>query len=370
MKRSRRKGPHLKRSYGHTEADKETLEFTEVSGVEIVSPAVLHDNTSNSLCCTSMMDQSESYFYDVAVGISEFEWPTGEDSASSTKIICGAGMEQMFDETCDGLSNNGQECESLPHSDVMSEDDAKKGWSSSNPDSRNVPACCLTDAGIDHREKELGGILMEGDHLEDSSTVYHQEKDKNFCCDNGTGHAGIPETVVFSQGSEGLGHDAVDSHNYNRNLGDWRVYRDSFYKRNYFHNIKTGTSTWDPPPSMEHLEFDDIAAESNEVITEVTEMDGSPSISCDLLSHSELFEEPPNHNRLANQASDEVSAVIEAAADSSIPGISIPKAKGSFDHPDELHGINKSCDDEVVLCLPSDAQDHICWYSLFILMFN
>ncbi|KAB5526686.1 hypothetical protein DKX38_020533 [Salix brachista] len=356
-KKNKRKGARLKHSCCHKEAKEEALEFTQVSGLEIVSNSVLNDSTSNSLCCMSMMGQSESCFYDVAVGINETECPTG-DSTSSTKIISGAVGEKSLGGTSHCMSNDGHEYESVPHNDVMSKDDGYGGQSLSNSDCAPPPVCCLTNAGADHGEKKVDSRLMGYECLEDSSATNHHEEGDKFCNDSGTEHMRISESAELSQSSEVIEHGEIDSYNYYGDFGDWRVYWDSFYMRYYFHNIKTDTCTWYPPPGMEHLASGDITDELNEAIAEVTEMDGGSSFSCGSLNYHETSEGPPNDESCVNQSSDEVLMEIGVATGNSLPGLTILPANGSFEHADECL-VNGSCDVEVAAHLPSAVQERM-----------
>lgn len=350
----KRKGTRLKLSHGHKEAKDEALETTKVSEVEIVSPTVLHDNTTDSLCCMSILGQSESYCYDVAVNTCEFQCPAGEDPSSSTKIISDA----VFDGNSHDLTNNGQECEFVALSNVMSNDENRRVLSSGSSDSAHLPPCCLTDASFEHDKEELSTSLTECECLEDSFAAQHHEQSGKFCSDHGTEGLEVSETVMLSQNLEVFGHDGVDGHGYSDDFGDWRVYWDSMYLRNYFHNIKTGTSTWDPPSGMEHLAFDGVADGRDEVITEATENDDSFSMSCAFLNYSKSLEEPPNDARLEDQPSNEVSTGKGVIAGSSFPGTTVLTANSSSELEDELHGISTTCDD-----LSSDMQEHVGRYS-------
>ncbi|CAK7347535.1 unnamed protein product [Dovyalis caffra] len=334
MNKSKRKGARLKHSRTNKEAKEEALEFTQVSGLEIVSPR----------------------FNDVAVGISETECLTG-DSASSTEIISSAVTEKILGGASNYLSNAGQEYESATHCDFMSKYEDNEEQSLSNPYCAPPPVCFLTDAGANHGEKEIGRMLMEYECLEDSSTAHHHEEGDKFCNGNGTEHVGISEPAEFSQSSEAVRHGEIDNNHYYGDFGDWRAYWDSFYMRYYFHNVKTNTSTWYPPPDMEHPASGDITDESNEATAELTEMDGRPSFSCGSLDYPETSEGPPNDKRHINQSSNEVPAVIGVATGNSMPGLTMLPANGTFEHVEELLGINRSCDKELALYLPSDVQE-------------
>eukprot|EP00258_Populus_trichocarpa_P023993 XP_024440012.1 trimethylguanosine synthase isoform X7 [Populus trichocarpa] len=238
----------------------------------------------------------------------------------------------------------------------MSKDDDNGEQSLSNSDGAPPGVCCLTDAGVNHGEKEIANRLMEYECLEESSAANHHEEGDKFCNDSGTEHLGISEPAEFSQSSEVVGHGEIDSYNYYGDFGDWGVYWDSLYMRYYFHNVKTDTCTWYPPPGMEHLASGDITDELNEATAEVTEMDGGPSFSCSSLNYHETSEGPPNDESCLNKSSDEVSMEIGVATGNSMPGLTIVPANGSFEHADECL-VNGSCDDEVALHLPSAVQE-------------
>ncbi|KDP38328.1 hypothetical protein JCGZ_04253 [Jatropha curcas] len=354
MNQTKRKGTCLKPSHGHKDAKDEEMEITRVSEVEIVSPNVLHDNTSNSLSCMSMLGQSESYYYDVAAETSDSRCPAGEDLGCSTTTISGA----VFDGTSLKLSKNGQEDEIVTLNDFLLTDESMKGLCSGNSDAAPSPPCSLTDASLDHDKKGLNRNLMEYECLKDFSVALDHEKCRKFCGDSSTEQSGDPEIVALSYNSEILGQNGEDNHGYNDDLGDWRVYWDSFYMRNYFHNIKTGTSTWDPPTGMEHLAFEGAADRQNVVIAEVTEND-SPSISCALLYNFKSLEEPSKGAILVDQPSDQVSMELEVTLNNSLLEMTKQTENNNFERQDELHGISTSCDDETTSCLSLDVQEPI-----------
>ncbi|KAK1554810.1 hypothetical protein Q3G72_017620 [Acer saccharum] len=152
------------------------------------------------------------------------------------------------------------------HGDVMSNAD-KKVVVSTTLESVLSPEYCLTDVGYANGKKELGGLFMECDCLEVSSVVNSDKEGEKFCNNNYIEQLLVPESDVNSSNLEVVDHDEIGSYNCNGDYGDWKVHWDSCYLRNYFYNIKTHVSTWDPPPGMEHLSFADITDESNEDMT-------------------------------------------------------------------------------------------------------
>uniref|UniRef100_A0A2P2KVG5 Trimethylguanosine synthase n=1 Tax=Rhizophora mucronata TaxID=61149 RepID=A0A2P2KVG5_RHIMU len=282
-KSNRQKQPRV-----HGEVNDEVLEFTKVSG-------------SNSFSCDSTLGQCESREYDVAVDVNETQCPNGGRSACFNDMACAAVMEQIIDVTSMYLPNGGQDSVSMQDIDLMS--DNSKGQSSSNSDATPSLENCLADAGS---EKEVGHMLDDFDHLEDSSAGYHHEKDN---------------------------------------------------MRNYFHNPKTDISTWCAPPAMEYLRLDGTNQEPTKVVSEVSEMDDSASISSGLPDFSYLVKKPTKDNGSRDQISNEASSGV--ADDSFIPVMTLPSVNGGFDNPDESHLTKEIFYDGVPVCQLSDEQEQI-----------
>ncbi|TXG52421.1 hypothetical protein EZV62_021590 [Acer yangbiense] len=294
MIKGKRKCTRTKHSHRHEETMDEVPEFSKVNEAEMVYPNVLPDNASNSLCCMSMLGQSESSHYDVAVDVSESQYPIGEreDSSSSGTISGSAVKEQICIGISHVASNGERDSDIVLHGDVMSNAD-KKVVVSTTLESVLSPECCLTDVGYANGKKELGGLFMECDCLEVSSVVNSDKEGEKFCNNNYIEQLLVPESDVNSSNLEVVDHDEIGSYNCNGDYGDWKVHWDSCYLRNYFYNIKTHVSTWDPPTGMEHLSFADITDESNE---DMTVKVVSPSVSC-VCSESFHFQDHLGINR-------------------------------------------------------------------------
>ncbi|KAH7567432.1 hypothetical protein JRO89_XS07G0072500 [Xanthoceras sorbifolium] len=343
MIKGKRKSTHRKHSHHHKEATDEVPEFSEVNEAEMVYPNVLPHNASNSLCCMSMLRHSESSHYDVAVDVSESPCPIGEgeDSASSGTISGAAVKEQM----CVGISHvasNGEwDNDIVLCGDVMSSDDMKNVVSTTL-EVGLYPERCLTDVSFANGKKELGGFFMQSDCLEVSSVVCSDKECEKFCNNNCTEKPLVPESDVNSSNLKVVNDGEIDSYNCNGDYGDWKVYWDSFYLRNYFYNIKTHVSTWDPPPGMEHLSFVDITNKSNELTADITAMVVSPSVSC-VCSESDICVSENNAEPLDKLSVEQVH---------SMSSIAMPNLSSSLDHL----GMNRCCTD--LLCLPSDTLEH------------
>ncbi|KAK8513839.1 hypothetical protein V6N13_005025 [Hibiscus sabdariffa] len=121
--------------------------------------------------------------------------------------------------------------------------------------------------------------------------------------------------------------------------GDWRVYWDTFYSRNYFYNIKTQVSTWDPPEGLENLVFVNLNYKSDEMATD-------------------SIQKSIRDDGLEKLLSDELSIGTELAAASSFTTPSVSK---SFELAGENCETSGGCDgdDEATLSLLSDVQDNL-----------
>ncbi|KAK6245238.1 hypothetical protein SCA6_008328 [Theobroma cacao] len=335
MTSSKRKGVRSKHSHGHKDTE-ETMEFSRVSEMEILSPSVFHDNSSSSFCCMSMLDRSESSYHDVAVVVNESQCPDlkQEDSASSVRTICGSVMEQTCDGISDLVTNDGQDYDFAQQSGIVSTADEKIAVSSTSLGAVLLPQHCLMDPGLDHCNNEGYRSLMEHVCFDCSSVAPCNEKGGRLCYCNGTQQ--LPVSELVSINSDVLDCDGNDQ-TYGGALGDWRVYWDSFYMRNYFYNLKTQASTWDPPPGMENLVFHNLNNKSNEMTTE-------------------SLQKSVHGGGLEELLSDELSNGTGVAAASSL---AIPSVSKSFELAGEHCETSGTCVAELTLRLTSDAQDNV-----------
>ncbi|KAM6571866.1 hypothetical protein CsatA_015946 [Cannabis sativa] len=209
----------------------------------------------------------------------------------------------------------------------------------------------LADAISDQSHKEVGERLAECDLLQTSSSS------QDF--DEAAGEI-ICKGVVTDQPEvlDSATNETVNNECYG-DFGDWMVYWDSYYLRNYFYNIKTHTSTWDPPKGMGHLAICDITDKSNESVAELTGMDANPEINVadfymlqnkidsanqimdDFVLHDELFE----------------GGVVTVCS-------SVPATKGSITFSnikdsDELDDTRRTLKDGSKEWFFSDNQEHI-----------
>ncbi|KAK8696288.1 hypothetical protein V6N13_001424 [Hibiscus sabdariffa] len=124
---------------------------------------------------------------------------------------------------------------------------------------------------------------------------------------------------------------------YGGDFGDWRVYWDTFYLRNYFYNVKTQVSTWDPPEGMENLVFVNLNDKSGEMATD-------------------SIQKSIRDDGLEKLLPDELSIGTELVAASSLTTPSVSK---SFELAGENCETSGGCDGEATLNLLSDVQDNL-----------
>ncbi|KAM5565715.1 hypothetical protein ABKV19_019632 [Rosa sericea] len=352
--RGKRKGMGLKHSVESQDVVGGSLDSSKVSVEEIVSPIIFDDNPSSSLCCMSMMGQSESSSSDVAAD--------ANNPASSAKITSDSIKEHNHDGIIGIVSNEGQDCDSLRNGAMLT-DATTILASSTGLDAVLYPGSCSTDAASGHDKTEPGERLMEHDHVKCSIMASNEAEITESCEEHVPEQPCVSESVSCYIYPEGLENDGIDSQQ-SGDFGDWMVYWDSYYMRNYFYNIRTHTSTWYPPVGMEHLDIADTTYKSNEGVAGVTQMDVTTDLKAtDLcgLSKFDSFKEPINVDALQCQPYEEISrdvelTVVNTISDTSTSTVSVSTCP---ELPDELNQSNNSCNDGNASCLSSNVQHHI-----------
>lgn len=345
----------------------EALESSKVSVGKIVSPVNFDGNTGSSLCCMSMMGQSESSSSDVAADAIKFQSLSveGDNPASSTEITSDASKEQDRDGILGVVCNDGQDCDSL-HGSAVVNDTMKISASTTDLNDGIFSGSCSTDAAI---SQEPGERLMEHDHLECSLMTLHEAEGAKICEDYVPEKPCVSESVSYSTCSEVLDHDGTDSQD-NGDVGDWMVYWDSYYMRNYFYNIRTRTSTWHPPQGMEHISTVDTTYKSNEMTAQVIDMNVTTDLeTTDLcgLSKTESFEEAISDDVSQGQPYCELSGGLELTVDNSMSNATLPTVSLSrcLEHSVELNESNNTGNDGNASYLLSNVQD-LARYIIFL----
>ncbi|KAK2452577.1 S-adenosyl-L-methionine-dependent methyltransferase superfamily protein [Trifolium repens] len=281
----------------------ETL--NEVSAEEVISPAKFHNKTNSSLSCISMLGQSEPSFCDGAVEVDTAQSVSGEGDNST---VCTGFADGVFVEKINSMNN--AETNDANNSDF---------------DFKRVHA---SETGV-----------SAGSHLTDCETI---------CNDDGaaTWNPSANESESLSMSLEEIGCDRVDGSNDCGEFRDWMVLWDTFYGRRYFYNVKTDTSTWDPPPGMEHLAFGGF-----------TELDDSEALKsseeCETQRSIKALEETLVDENLSGNQHEEYSAEIGVAAGNLVSDIVTNNEDQSLHHSDEnLESGGVSC------CSVSNTPDH------------
>nr|KYP35684.1 Trimethylguanosine synthase [Cajanus cajan] len=126
---------------------------------------------------------------------------------------------------------------------------------------------------------------------------------------------------------------------------------DTFYKRTYFYNIKTHTSTWDTPLGMEHL-----------VIAGCTESDDSETLKaaeeCGTQNNTKPPEETLIEENLEGKQHEEYLSEIGVAVGNLVSDVTTHGEDQSLDHSNECLE-RSSCNDGVSCCSVSNTQDNI-----------
>lgn len=361
IRHGKRKGTRWKRYHNHKETHDRQKECPRVSEVGIVSPSVFHDK-SNSFCCMSMLGQGEYSRYNVAVDINELQCCTqeGEDSAEAATIACSIVKEQIPYGISDDLSNDGQGHNSLPYADFIPKDDKDI----------DVRINSGAELSCNHVTEELDRSSVDSECVKGSLIDCHNEGGK-VCTEKSAEMSTFHETVLHGGSSELSGYDDTCSYNCYEGCGDWKVFWDSFYLRNYFYNVQTQESTWYLPPGMEHLAAREIIDKSNGTIAKVTQMDVSENscatISCLNENSAEvcnLYAKPKSAEVFVDddiqvEQPHELSEKIGLDTNNSVPEGSMPILSSHLELPDELNGININQTDEAFLSIVSDDLEHI-----------
>ncbi|CAH8348604.1 unnamed protein product [Eruca vesicaria subsp. sativa] len=121
---------------------------------------------------------------------------------------------------------------------------------------------------------------------------------------------------------------------YSQSSSEWNVYWDSFYERNYFYNVMTQESTWQPPLGMEHLACSYDTHNLNDLAVEATEKQPD-----DLLGTVPVNDVPPQHSddlggvcqsQCETKTLEEVSSLIDTYQETPVGNQSLEEeGKGS-----------------------------------------
>lgn len=313
-----------------------------------MSPAKFHEETSIPLSCISMLGQSESTYCEGAMDIDMTQNASCEvdNSACSTGLASGVSREINDDNINQVAANDAQDGGFLISNDYV---DLKTAPFSDSAESH------LTGAGVNYCGAEYDECLIDSECLKVSPTVGKSTDCETTCNDHSdtTCLPHVIESELLPVSSEGIGCDRNDVSNNYAVLGDWMAFWDTYYKRTYFYNISTHTSTWDTPPGMEHL-----------VIGGCTESDDSETLKssegCVIENITKAPEETLTEENMEGKQHEECVVEIGVAADNLVSDITTNSENQSLDHSDECLE-RCSCNCGISCCSVSNMPDHIIW---------
>ncbi|KAI3861738.1 hypothetical protein MKX03_036774 [Papaver bracteatum] len=291
--KAKRKGAVAKSLYAYEENEEELIDVFRVSGGEVASPVSILENAKNSShsCLENVGEHrfvsGDEGLYDTCSEIHKAvgeEVPSGMENIGIDHDILPGSIILKGHMEVDGHSTN-KDADYPPYcalhapSDEGSSYCISKGTSSSVD---KVDACMIHDTlpdstlSMGDMEVDVNPInlnaedsppdvlkdadlvnnqLVEHKGLEDSFVAYH-DKGEVLCIDISTGQPYNPTSgICFQSPAFADLHNENSSSKVNGDSGDWRVCWDTYYMRNYFYNMKTQESTWDPPPGVEYVGF-------------------------------------------------------------------------------------------------------------------
>ncbi|XP_026394567.1 uncharacterized protein LOC113289515 isoform X1 [Papaver somniferum] len=301
--KAKRKGDVAKSLYAYKENEEKLIDVFRVSSGEVASPVSILENAKNSShsCSENVGDHhiisGDEGLYgtcsEIHKGVGE-EVPSGMENSGIDDILRGSIILKGHMEVDGRSTNKGADyppcCALHAPSDEGSLYCISKGTSSSVD---KVEACMihdtLPDSTLSMRDMEVdvnpinsnaensppdvlkgadlvNNQLVAHKGLEDPFVAYHDQGEQVLCIDISTKQPYSATSGVCFQSSAFADYhnknssSLADQHSENKSSkvngdGDWRVCWDTCYMRNYFYNMKTQESTWDPPPGVEYAGF-------------------------------------------------------------------------------------------------------------------
>lgn len=182
-----------------------------------------------------------------------------------------------------------------------------------NVDVASPQSLLVSDCSPHHAiggDEEVDGSSVENDCVQISAV---EQNDEVACLGDGD-----RDSLLTSEATDSRSYELGDEHG----SSEWKVYWDSFYGRNYFYNVMTQESTWQPPLGMEHLAYSHETHNLNEFPTEATEKQPD-----DLLRNLPADDVPPEQSddlggvcqsQHETKTLEEVSSLIDTYQETSI----------------------------------------------------
>ncbi|XP_057720607.1 uncharacterized protein LOC130935065 [Arachis stenosperma] len=307
---------------------------------EVVSAAEFHDKASSSVSCISMLGQIESSYCSVVeIDMTRCASVEGDNSACCT-------AEKHDEDIIEAATNETPDSDSLINNtcvDLKIPPALATGVSAGSHLTSPIANYC----GIKHDES-----LIDVECLEISPIVSKEMTESETICnddDAGTWHPPTNESESVTMSMEGTGCGQINMSNYLGELGDWMVFWDTFYMRKYFYNTTTQTSTWDPPPGIEHLAIvESIELDDGRALKEAEECKTQNNTKA---PHETLIEEESE-----GKQHDEYSTSIEVGG-KLVSDLTTHSEDQLVDHSDEYLE-RSSCNGGVSCSSVSNAMEH------------
>lgn len=342
----------MKDNSGFKEIECESHVLCKVSEEDDVSPSPFHDNPipSGSLCSISMLGQSVSSYYDVAAdALKSFCCAAEGESASLTAGGHGIITEPLSVQFSgfQTASWNGQSLEA----DAISKREMR-------------PNSELADLEADH--------VVQFDPTEGSETQMPLNKEGSDASFFEQSHLDVNHEVIqayelaelmlhdeaaVNLSSEVPQNDKMASYICSGKYGEWRVYWDPFYQRNYYYNMKTEESTWFPPSDVEHdifvectSDFDGSTDQSDEFLAKSSETE----LSYASASQNDSIEDSRNFYISTDQPVDKL--LWDTEFDSCSTGCNMIRTteNSTCTNGDKLNEIDGTCNEENVMYMSNN----------------
>ncbi|GMH13816.1 hypothetical protein Nepgr_015657 [Nepenthes gracilis] len=290
--KGKRKGKHVKNQYSLEKVKEDELRSAKFSEDDNLPYAIFSVETSNS-SSLSLPGQSDLSCCNGTVEIDEMIniFPGGGMLENlSAESALDAHEQFVHDGLTSNISSVNLNHEFMCANSVLEEEIISAATASNLSMTVKSLGDHIHDNAVDQGQKKLDGGSKEHvnpeDYFSGNNVIVAEE------CGTGVITEQLQAFISNEHSSNVLGHEEINRCRCSGSFGDWRACWDSFYSRNFFYNVKTQESTWDPPPGMEYIAFSNILNLSSDSNAEMSKMDVDPVVSnngsvlgnpCDLL---------------------------------------------------------------------------------------
>ncbi|XP_075096612.1 uncharacterized protein LOC107819562 isoform X1 [Nicotiana tabacum] len=257
----------------------EVLNSIQEQREECESNGTLHSNSNKVSSSMLILGQSEfpsCYTEDGLVNClngGEESWNKLSAGCVHTSLEC-AGCNRRSDLSLDNAKDTVSTCEK-----VQLKKDVVVIVGSSLECGNNAESCPI-DSSVDS-----GWISGEGLNGHCERNPLNGEQMEYACVGNPLNGEQVESTAMqmtehhtedgqlCSYFGEELHNCNTTGNNCEETINDWRLYWDNDHQRNYFYNVVTMQSTWDPPPGLDDLVFTNFTTKQPEMALETVELE-------------------------------------------------------------------------------------------------